>query len=147
MSEPIEMQKGTDRKTVHSDIRAAVLEEQGWVRVRNLTPGQQQELASKPGVPWRDYENMTVDEVRAYAADLDDNRRQEALQYELATKQRKGVIEALGGTVDEPAPDAPADEPAALRDKAIAPANDVPAATGQGRLARKGATPKGSTEG
>jgi hypothetical protein len=84
---------------------------------------------------------MTVEEVIAYAANLDDSRRAEALAYENATKGRKGVLEALGGTItpdDTQTPqDAPADAPAGDSAAGIAPKNDVPAAMGQGRLANK----------
>lgn len=141
MSEPIEMVKGQDKKTVHSHIRALILEEQGWWRVSQLTPEQQADMAKRPGEPWRGYGDMTVDEVISYASILDDNRRAEALAYEQATKKRKGVLDALGGTVapesTETPQDAPADAPAGDDAAGIVPKNDVPAAMGQGRLANK----------
>lgn len=155
MAEPIELVKGGERQTVYSEVKAAPLEAAGWMRVRDLTPEQQKELASRPPLPWRGYDDATVEDVLAKSADFDGPRRQEVIAYEKATKARKGVLAGLGAqeqppvtveTVLEqplqttetveivPAGDAPAtDQPAT---GGIVPQNDVPQAMNQGRLKR-----------
>lgn len=161
MAEPIELIRGSERQTVYSDIKARPLEAEGWQRVKNLTPEQQARLADLPPMPFAGYEDMRVEEVIEKAQGLPPARIQEIVTYESATKGRKSLIDKLTGRTSEKGTWAtdksePAEQPLVTVETVvekplettetveIKPANDVPAAMGQGRLAGKGGSAKGS---
>lgn len=101
MAAPIEMIKSGDRVTVYSEAKADALVADGWQRVRDLSPEQQADLASRPPAPWRGYDEMNVEQVLTRVTGLgDDNAwRAKVLEYEKATKNRKGIVTVLGGPV------------------------------------------------
>ena len=159
MAEPVEMVKGGQRQTVYSEVKASALEQEGWQRVKNLTPEQQEELANRPPLPWNGYDDMAIADVLAKAEGLEAARIQEIITYETATKNRAGVLNVLAKGASAKTPeqqleaetgkdfvqsganpptyvemDAPAkDNPAA---GGITPENDVPGAMNQGRAGR-----------
>lgn len=45
MAEPVELVRGAERQTVYSEIRASAAETEGWLRVKNLTPEQLEQLS------------------------------------------------------------------------------------------------------
>lgn len=52
--------------------------------------------------PWLDYDDTTQEDLLARFGDLSEENRARVLQYEESRdKPRKGIIEALGGTVEE----------------------------------------------
>lgn len=61
MAEPVEMVKGGQRQTVYSEIKASSLEQEGWLRVKSLTPEQLDALANM--TPEKQLEAETGHEV------------------------------------------------------------------------------------
>jgi hypothetical protein len=97
MSEPIEMIRGNERQTVYGPNRAASLQAEGWQKVRDLSPEEQQRLADLPPMPWVGYDDMSVSDVLAKAEGLPPERIKEIVTYESATKGRVSVVDKLLG--------------------------------------------------
>lgn len=95
MAEPIELLRGTERQTVYSPSKASTLMAEGWQRVQDLTPEQQEELRNRPPLPWMGYDDMTVGDIAARLDGLTPEQKVQVTTYESATKQRRGILDKL----------------------------------------------------
>lgn len=95
MAIPIELFRGGERMTVYSEPKLNDALADGWQRVDSLSEPEQAALRAQPVSPWPGYDEMTVDDVLAEG--LTDDQRMSVLAYEVTNKNRKGVVEALGG--------------------------------------------------
>lgn len=97
MSEPIEMLRGNERKTVYGPASLSNAIADGWQKVKDLTPEEQKRLAELPPTPWQGYADMTAHDIVARLEGLTPGKRQEVIAYESATAQRATILDKLTG--------------------------------------------------